>query len=590
MICKKILMAALIACAFLCPTFSVTAFSAATEMKTDTPIGQTPLMEMPRAEDDPGYYFLMAEQAQAEGDMERVYYYYRKALDLDPTSPYLNTRIGTLLAKNRRTSDALIMARMALLYNPDYDEAYTLLGKIYTVTGDRDRAIESYNAALDLKPDEKDLYIFIGSLQASQKLFGDAEKTLKKMIERFPEDREGYFYLGKVYVETEQYDQAVETFQKLLDTGSDVAAQAHVELGTVYTLQKKYDEAEKHLREALELDKVNINARLNLAHVLASQKKYDQAYKVFEELSKLAPSNLSIQIRMALILAAQKQYEMAEKTLNKILETKPGWDQVRYHLGRVLREQGKVDEAEQEFTRIPKDAPSYLNSRLVMSLMFLRKRDYAKAIKYVDQALETDAKDPDLYHIRGSVLEEMHRYAEAMSNYQKSLELTPNDTRLLYSLGNVYEKSGRRGLGLATMEKLLHEKPDDASALNFVGYTLLSMGQDVTKAEECIRKAIDLKPDDGYIIDSLAWLFFKKGEREKALEQIENASEKVKSDPIIAEHQGDILVSLERKEDAVKAYQRSLESNPHNLMVQKKLRELEKELGKQTDPEPSTIK
>ena len=82
------------------------------------------------------------------------------------------------------------------MLDPKYVEAYTLLGKIYTVTGDRTRAIEAYNRALELKPDERDLYVFIGSLQASQKLFPDAEKTFSKMIKQFP-DEKGRVFLSR---------------------------------------------------------------------------------------------------------------------------------------------------------------------------------------------------------------------------------------------------------------------------------------------------------------------------------------------------------------------------------------------------------
>ncbi|MEJ2715682.1 MAG: hypothetical protein P8182_00845 [Deltaproteobacteria bacterium] len=74
-------------------------------------------------EGDPGLYFLMAEQAEARGDTDKVIYYYRKALSLDPTSAYLNVRIGTLLARNRKIADALIMARLATIFDPKYEEA-----------------------------------------------------------------------------------------------------------------------------------------------------------------------------------------------------------------------------------------------------------------------------------------------------------------------------------------------------------------------------------------------------------------------------------------------------------------------------------
>lgn len=527
---------------------------------------------------DPGLFFLMAEESESAGDTAAGLEYFRKALALDPTSAYLNTRIGSILARNRRIADAMVMARAATIFDPKYEEAHTLLGKLYTVTGDNTRAVEAYARALDLKPHERDLYVFLGSLQASQRLFSEAEKTFKKMIEQFPGEREGYFYLGKVYVEDGRYDKAIEIFKQLLQTRADSAAAAHVELGAIYLLQKDYPSAENHFSEAVKLDPFNITARLNLGQVLAKQKKFAESYKVFEELGKLAPSNLGIQIKMALILAEQKKFDKAKQILDTILQTKPGWDQVRFHLGRVLKEQGKLQEAEKEFNQIRKGQQMFVNSRIVLALMFLKAKNYGKAVRYIDEAAEPNSKDADILYIKGSILEELNRLAEARRIYEKALEIEPGNVRMRYSLGNALEKGGYRNRGLQEMERILKEKPDDASALNFIGYTLAVSGGDLDRAEKLVRRALEIKPDDGYILDSLAWILHRRGQDDKALEYLKRAFIKVKNDPIVAEHLGDVLLIANKKEEAVDAYKKSLEANPDNLIVQEKLRKLEAEI------------
>jgi len=566
--------------ATLLMTVILLAFTAAASGAKNTDFVPDPSkIQQPDLEKDPGFFFLMAENAESAGDHEAVMNYLRKALALDPTSAYLSARVGTILARNRKIADALIMARLATLFDPVQDAAYSLLGKIYTVTNDRARATEAYGRALELKPDDRDLYVFLGSLQASQDLLADAEKTFLRMIKQFPEEREGYFYLGKVYVEDKKYDKAIELFNQILDKRSDTAPQAHMELGSVYVLQKKYSEAEEHFREAIKLDPFNISARFNLGQVLANQKRFDESYQVFEELAKLAPSNLGIQIKMALILAEQKQYDKAKEVLDSILLTKPGWDQVRFHLGRVLKEQGKIEEAEKEFVQIRKGQPTFVNSRIMLSLIFLRNKDLGKAIRYIDETIDPDTKDTDLLQIKGSILEELYRFDEATKIYEKALEIDPKDSKIRYSLGNALEKSGRRSRGLTEMERILAEKPDDAGALNFIGYTLVTSGKDIDKGERLIRRALELKPDDGYIMDSMAWVLHKRGDADEALRYLEQAVQKVKMDPIIAEHLGDILLVNNRKEEAAESYRKSLSVNPDNIIVQDKLLKLEKELA-----------
>lgn len=528
----------------------------------------------PDMEKDPGLFFLLGEESESLGDNESMLNYFKRALALDPGSAYLHMRMAAVLARNRKIADAIVMAKNAVALNPESAEAYTILGKIYTVTGDSNKAIEAYHRAVELKPDDRDLYIFLGSLQASNRMLKESEKTFNLMIQRFPDEKDGYFYLGKVYIEDEQYDKAIDIFNTLVERRGESAAQAYVELGGIYAVQKQFPKAEESYRKALSLDPFNLAARLNLAQVLAGQKKYSESYETLEELSKLAPSNLGIQIKMALLLAEQKQYDKARKLFDKILETKPGWDQVRFHLGRVLREQGKPEEAELEFNKIEKGQPSYVNSRIVLTLMFLNMKDFSKSLKYIDEAVEAEPRDPEIFHIKGSILEELYRYSEAIKEYKKGLSFAPDNVKLMYSLGNSFEKSSMRTLSLSTMEKILKEKPDDAGAMNFIGYTLAIMGKDMDRAEKLVRKALEIKPDDGYIADSLAWVLFKAGKVDEALKYLEKASRKVKNDPIIAEHLGDALVARNRLNEAKEAYQKSLSINPYNVIVQEKLRKL----------------
>ena len=537
------------------------------------------MIQVTDLEKDPGYFFLLAEDAEARGDQESTLKYLRKSLTLDPTSAYLQTRIASVLARSRKIAEALMMTRLAIIFEPNFEPAYTLLGKIYTVTNDRSRAAECYGKALELKPDDRDLYIFLGSLQASQDLFEDAEQTFERMISQFPDEKEGMFYLAKVYVEAKKYDKAIDLFRQIVDKQDGAAQQAYLELGTVYSLQKNYPEAEKCFKEAIKLDPFNITARLKLGQILADQKKFPESYTVFEELSKLAPSNLGIQIRMALILAEQKQFDRAKEMLDRVLQAKPGWDQARFQLGRVLKEQGKLEDAEKEFLAIQKGQPTFVNSRVMLSLMFLRKRNYDKALRYIDETILPDTTDTDLLEIKASILEELYRLDEAIAIYKKALEIDAKDFRIRYALGNCLEKSGRRSQGLQEMEKILADRPDDPGALNFIGYTLVSSSADMERGELLIKRALELKPEDGYILDSMAWVLHKKGNNQEALPYLEQAVQKVPLDPIIFDHLGDVQAALNLKERAAESYRKSLSVNPDNILVQQKLRKIEQELS-----------
>jgi len=111
--------------------------------------------------------------------------------------------------------------------------------------------------------------------------------------------------------------------------------------------------------------------------------------------------------------------------------------------------------------------------------------------------------------------------------------------------------------------------------LNYLGYTYAEMGENLDEAERLIRAALDEKPDDGYITDSLGWVYFKKGLFNKAVKYLEKAVILVPDDPIILEHMGDAYFKISHKEKALQFYKRSLSKKKKDKEhLEKKIQEL----------------
>jgi len=109
------------------------------------------------------------------------------------------------------------------------------------------------------------------------------------------------------------------------------------------------------------------------------------------------------------------------------------------------------------------------------------------------------------------------------------------------------------------MEKLLVKHPDHAQALNYVGYTLAEEGRDLDRALVLVTNAAKQDPDNGYILDSVAWVYYKLGDLDKAWEYIRDAVTVTKDDPTLWEHYGDIAKAMGKKKEARKGYGKSLE-------------------------------
>ena len=109
------------------------------------------------------------------------------------------------------------------------------------------------------------------------------------------------------------------------------------------------------------------------------------------------------------------------------------------------------------------------------------------------------------------------------------------------------------------MRKVVELDPKHANALNYLGYTYADLGTNLDEAEQLVKEALKYKPNDGYITDSLGWVYYKKGEFEKALQYLQKAVEIVPDDPIMLEHLGDVYLKLDDKTSALKYYQKALQ-------------------------------
>ena len=112
------------------------------------------------------------------------------------------------------------------------------------------------------------------------------------------------------------------------------------------------------------------------------------------------------------------------------------------------------------------------------------------------------------------------------------------------------------------MQELIKRQPAHGEALNYVGYIWADESINLDKALEYIQRAVKLKPDNGYILDSLGWVYYRLSRLEEAREALERALELSGDDldPAIFDHLGDVYLELDRKDDAIKMYRKGLDS------------------------------
>ena len=129
---------------------------------------------------------------------------------------------------------------------------------------------------------------------------------------------------------------------------------------------------------------------------------------------------------------------------------------------------------------------------------------------------------------------------------------------LLFSRGTCLDQMGQWPKAEADLQAALALTPEQPYILNYLGYTWADRGENIDTALLYIQKAIEQRPQDGFIVDSLGWVYYKIGELDKALEQLELAVQLEPNDPTINDHLGDLYWHLGRKNEARFQWQRVL--------------------------------
>jgi len=213
----------------------------------------------------------------------------------------------------------------------------------------------------------------------------------------------------------------------------------------------------------------------------------------------------------------------------------------------------------------------------ILVFLYLKSGALVEGIRTMERFLGETKPTAELYMLLSMLYEEKEDYAKGLASLEEARRIDPNNADVLYQMGMLHEKKGSTETALTLMEEVLKIDSEYANALNFIGYTLAEKGIRLDEAELMIKKAIAKKPNDGYILDSLGWVYYKKGDYAGALAAVLKAHELMPDDPTIAEHLGDIYASMEEHSKAIQFYGRSIQlekKEEKRRTIEEKIRQL----------------
>jgi len=291
-------------------------------------------------------------------------------------------------------------------------------------------------------------------------------------------------------------------------------------------------------------------------------------------------------LALAGALRAQDQNDPALVMLRLALDLRPDLTVARLLSSEIFDANHQTDAALSVLKPVAANDPLVSVVRLREASLQARLGDTDGALKLLDMVAAANPDRPEPYAMRGDILREQKRYADAVAAYDMAVSKIAKPDRsnwpLFYERGISHERAGDWPKAEADFLHALELSPDEPDVLNYLAYSWTEQGKNLTRARKMLERAVEQRPNDGAIADSLGWVVLRQGDQAGALKILEHAVELDSTDSTVNGHLGDAYWAAGRKLEAQFQWRRALTLTPEPEEVPKlqaKLLESETALG-----------
>lgn len=508
-------------------------------------------------------HFVQGIDYEENGELEKALEEYRQVLNVDPGQVELALRVAALLVRDDEYPDAIDVLKDAVKARPSAAEPYLQLAFIYAKYLRKiDQAIEFANKAIALNPQSIDGYQRLFEIHIAS---GDEKRALEA-LDRAAKLQSAnpsfWIKLGRLYSSV------------FLKPDAQPSPEQTARLNSVYrTAATKGQDDNAILKEA--------------GDYFAATQQIKEALPLYLRVLELKPDDANVREKLAAAFVLTNQRSRAVETLEAIIKEHPEKYQP-YELlaqlhddeGRSLMRANQADAAEAEFK---KAAANYEQSLLINpnhAVTYLRLAELLLApLKQSDRAvaLLKDARRrypdaPEFAYYLAIALREAKNAKESVVTFEEALNEAQNTNpdiltaRFYVDYGAAAEQTGLYEKAADLFRKAIAMDPANAAEpYNYLGYMWAEQNSHLDEAEDAVKRALQLDPGNGAYLDSMAWVQYRQGKFDQALENLKRAVQNLtREDAVVFEHLGDVYLKLNRTPQAIEAWQKAHALDPSN--------------------------
>ncbi|MGI9227819.1 MAG: tetratricopeptide repeat protein [Gammaproteobacteria bacterium] len=522
------------------------------------------------------YEVLVGELSGQFGDVGQALEHYINAANIsdDPAVAERATRIA-MFAKDW-PAGIRAATRWSELVG-DNLEISQILGVLELRSGNVDAAVPHFEKIMLAAEDSPAKgFSIIGAVLVRETESDAAIQLLEKLVNKHFENPYGHLTLASLAFQAQDFQRTIDESELALGFKPDLVEARAMRAQALMNLEET-DQALQEMKFIVEESPGNREMRMAYARMLLTAERYDEAATEFDLLLAENPNDVDLIYTLGLLRLQQENYAEAEVQFKRLVERNQRKDEGHYYLGRVAEEQGNHQQAIAEFQKV-EQGQYYIDANARIATIYKDIDGIGKAQHYLKN-LRADLSTPEniieVYLIEGQLLHDDKLYVAAMDLYSEGLQEFPGHSDLLYARALMAEEIDRIDLLETDLKAILSEDPDNASALNALGYTLADHNSRIDEALGYIKRALEIRPDDPAVIDSMGWVQFRMGNYLEAENYLRKAYGLLE-DAEIAGHLVELLLAQGNNDEAQKIIKEGLEREPEDeylLELQQKLQQ-----------------
>ncbi|HKI61447.1 MAG TPA: tetratricopeptide repeat protein [Mariprofundaceae bacterium] len=522
---------------------------------------------------DPAFLYLAAQNALKEGQPSLAVQMLEAlvAKDNSAIDPHLQL-VQLLLQYNQLDKAKVHIEQLRSAHNLDPAQRQQLdLFRIRLAYGQGkpDIALGMLDDFLSRQPKDIQALELKVQLLAEQKRLPEAVRVIKKAI-HLQDTPQLRLLQAQILMQQDQIEGAKLALQHMreLDPDDDTPV---LMLANIALKQNHPDEAEALLRAFLADHPESLRVSNALGRVMVQQNRLVEAILIYRDLDSRTGGEPSVLQALGLLYYQHKDFSNSATTFRKLISLQPS-DEAFYYLGASLEAMKKYPQARKTYANIGKDAPIYTETQLRLAGLDIMDNNMEQAVKRLQQVIRKHPEQLVAYTMLSSIRVARKEYRKALDETANTLAIRKLPPQLLFNRAVALEHFKKYADVEITLKRVLEHDSRHVDSLNFLAYTYAVQGIHLDEAESLVRRALDLKPDDGYFLDSLAWIQFKKGQIKMAIATQKKALKLVGDDAVMREHMGDMLWKNGQYDEARKEWQQAIKFKHEDpAMLRKKI-------------------